>query len=63
MHSYFTVFLNVYMYTRLTGHSWTDCFLFTPLHSSAFNGHVETARLLVKEGTDINVKDSIGVRE
>ena len=69
MHMYFTSFQNVYMYTRLTGHSWWTMFRFfsprqmTPLHWAAEKGREGTVQILIEEGADINIKDNKGVRE
>jgi ankyrin repeat protein len=38
----------------------TDCFKFTPLHWSAFNGHQEAVRYLLNADADINRKDAFG---
>ena len=35
----------------------------TPLHCAAIRGKEGTVQLLIEKGTDINVKDSDGVRE
>ena len=71
MHSCFTTFQNMYMYTRLTGHSWIDHvpILFasphqwTPLRQAAEGGHVDTVYYLVEKGANIHSKDSNGVSE
>ena len=32
----------------------------TPLHYSAWNGHVTEAKYLIDHGADVNIKDSYG---
>ena len=70
-HVHFATFQNMYMYTRLTGHSWIDhvhiwfasphqC---TPLHWAASGGHVDTVTYLVVKGANIHSKDDDGVSE
>ena len=34
-----------------------------PLHWAAFQVKVGTVQLLIEKGADINIKDSVGVRE
>ena len=70
MYSYLNTFQNLYMYARLTGHSWIEHFQnficphqLTPLHFAAEEGHVGTAQVLIEKGADMNIKDSDGVCE
>ena len=69
VHMYFTSFQNVYMCTRLTGHSWWTMFRFfsphqlIPLHLAAREGKEGTVQLLIEKGAEINTKDNDGVHE
>ena len=61
----------MYMYTRLTGHSWIDHahiwfaspHQYTPLHWAAERGHVDTVKFLAENGANIHSKDDDGVSE
>ena len=68
------LFLNIpelYMYARLTGHSWIDHVhirfasphQWTPLHWAARGGHVDIVKFLVVQGANIHSKDHFGVSE